>query len=237
MATTTPTQQSATDGATVKLDWQQRQNVRGLANVSIICTLLYAATSALLLLPQLRSYPPYPGDPSFAITIYIDYIRAGFFIFLGFVALSGSALALASALSRAVAPVGRSRAGLYLLCLVSMGYLLAALCPDDAPGSPVSASGTVHTIAMLVALVCTAVAPLLLARGFRNDARWRDYAGASFALGALAVVALVFAVLRLGLPDVTTSLGVFGPAAVLFSIVSLLWLLLTALRIRRVILA
>lgn len=232
MATTTPTQRSDTDGATVKLDWPQRQNVRGLAIVSIICTLWYAATSALLLLPQLS---PYAGDPSFATTIYIDYIRAGFFIFLGYLALSGGALALAGALSRAVAPVGRSRAGLYLLCLVSMGYLLAALFPDDAPGGPVSASGTVHTSAMLVALVCTAVAPPLLARGFRNDARWRGYAGASFALGALAVATLVFAVVRLGLPDVTTSLGVFGPAAALFAVASLLWLLLTALRIRHVI--
>lgn len=234
MATTTPTQQTDTGTTTVALDWQQRQNVRNLALVSIICTLWYAGISAFMLLPQLSSYA---SDPSFTTTIYLDYYHAGFFIFLGYLALGGSALTLAGALSRAVSAAGRSRAGLYLLCLVSIGYLLIALFPDDAPDGPVSARGTVHTVAALVALVCTAVAPLLLARGFRNDAHWRGYASISLVLGVLAVAALIFALVRLGFPVVTTSLGVFSVAAVPLAVVTLLWLLLTALRVRRTILA
>ena len=235
--TTTPSQQTDTGATTVKLDWQQRQNVRSLAFVSVICTLWYAATSAFMLLPQLSSYAADPTDLSFATTIYIDYIRAGFFVFLAYLALGTAILTLAGALSRAVSAAGRSRAGLYLLCLVSAGYLLVALFPDDAPGGPVSASGTVHTVAALVALACIAVVPLLLARGFRNDARWRSYASISLVLGGLAVATLIFALVRLGFPTITLSLGVFSLAALPFAVVTLLWLLLTALRVRRVILA
>lgn len=232
MAATPSTGAAAAPAAPARLDWQRRRHVRTLALIAAACVLWYAATHAFLLLAQLG---PYASDPSFATDVYIDYVRDGCFIVFGLAALGVGTLTLAAALSRTVSAAGRSRTGLYLLCVAGVCDLFAAVCSDDPPGSPLSAGGTFHTVATLAAMLCVAVAPLLFARGFRRDTRWRGYAGVSFALGALALAALVVALVALGIPALATSLGVFSPAAAPFAALTLLWLLLTALHLRRAI--
>lgn len=231
MATTTPTQPIDT-AAPVQLDWKQRQTVRGLALLAVGGVLLYAVTSAFMLLAWLS---PYASDPSFATSIYIDDVRFGCFIFFGLAALGAGILALAAALSRVLSGAARTRAGLYLLCVAGVCGLCSALIPDDAPGSPLSSAGTFHVVATLSAMLCIAVAPLLFARAFRRDTLWRGYAVVSFVCGVLAVVALAVAMLALGLPAAATSVGVFSLAAAPFAAVTLVWLLLTSLYMRRVI--
>lgn len=225
----TPARETHVEAATAQLDWAQRQNVRRLALISFFCVHVYAALYAFMVLTQLGSYA---SDPSLATDVYADYVRAGCFIFLGVVALGVAVLTLAAALARSVAPVARSRAGLYALCIVGVSDWLAALFPDDAPGALPTTAGTIHTVAALAALLCAATAPLLFARGFRNDARWRGYAAVSFILGVLAIAALIYALVALGFPAVATSLGVFSTAAVPLAAVTLLWVLLTTLRVR-----
>lgn len=214
------------------LDWPQRQIVRGLALFAFICFLCYAATHAFMLLAQLS---PYAADQGFATNVYIDYVRAGCFIFAGMAALGAGAVALAGALARALPASARSRLGLYLLCIVGVCQVFAALFADDAPNGPTSSAGTIHTAAALVALLAIAVAPLLLARGFRHDSRFRAHAIVCFVLGGLAVVALVYALIAVGFPVISTSLGLFSPESAPFMALTLLWLALTALQVRRVV--
>lgn len=232
MAGTTSAQRTGSDVTAVKLDWQLRWLVRTLAAVTLVCVLWYAVTHAFMLLAQIGLYA---SNPSLATDVYLNYVRAGCFIFFGLAALGVGTLTLAAALARTVSDAGRSRAGLYLLCVAGVCDLLAAIFPDDAPGDLISISGTFHTVSTPAAMLCIAAVPLLFARGFRRDARWHDYASVSLALGVLAVAALLYAGVALGLPAVASAPGVFSFAAAPFAASTLLWLLLTALYMRRTI--
>jgi hypothetical protein len=136
-----------------------------------------------------------------------------------------AALALTLGLYLSIAPPSRSRVGLFLLGLVGVSELLAAIFPIDV-GAQATTIGTIHNIVGNISFFGFLGAVILLSWSMGKDEQWRSIRRPAL---ALALVVLGMAVLTI----VGANIGIgFGVGQRLFNVTSMGWMLLVALRIR-----
>ena len=110
---------------------------------------------------------------------------------LALVALGVGSAALVVALHASLSPPARSRTGLALLGVWSLGGLLAAAFPVNPPGFS-SGSGRVHTLAVTAGFLSLTVAAFLVPLRSRLDPAWDGYPRTGLVL-ALAVTGSLLA--------------------------------------------
>lgn len=154
----------------------------------------------------------------------------GFLLTVASVVLGVGGITLVLGLYRSVAPSAGSRVGLVLLGVWGVATALAGIFPIDAPGAPPTIAGAIHSLAGLNFL-CAVGATLLLARRFRQDDRW-----AAFARPAVVVAraVLVAAIALYILIEPLSTLGLGGLAQRVYWATLLVWLAVTALRLRAI---
>jgi uncharacterized membrane protein YwaF len=119
-----------------------------------------------------------------------------------------------------------ARLGIVLLAVASIGCIVSAIFPTDLPGAPPTRSGYLHTLSFFVNVASIILAIILLTVSFGSDPRWRSYRRTSVVLLALIALAFIiqFLTLRKGAP--------YGLANRLFFSVLLVWVVVTANRLR-----
>jgi len=192
-----------------------------LFGTAAIGCILYAAL-ALLLMHVLR--------PDFAPASHMisDYAVGpyGWVMQSVFVGLSAGCIMLVVGLARSGPTSIAARLGIVLLAVASIGLIVSAIFPTDLQGAPSTESGHIHTLSFFVNVASIILAIILLTVSCGSDLRWRSYRRISLILFSLVVLAFVlqFLTLRKGAP--------YGLANRLFIAVLLVWIIVTANRLR-----
>jgi len=144
-----------------------------------------------------------------------------------FFGLSLGSLALVIGLSQGVPRSGRSWIGLVLLGIWGVGVLIAGIFPTDLRGAPETISGNIHNLASLLSFLSLIAATILLSRRFKQDERWRPFHRSSLILSLVILATFIGFFLTGGTEFV-------GFSQRIFIVAFLIWLLLTAARLRLV---
>ncbi len=113
------------------------------------------------------------------------------------------------------------RIGTVVLFLSGLSTILIGLFRTDIDGQPSTIAGAIHGRAAFIAILFEAVSVLILTAAFFRDNRWRSYRPVSL---AFAIVIVISGALLPVLPRGT------GERLLVYTLV--LWLLVTALRVR-----
>ena len=144
-----------------------------------------------------------------------------------FFGLSLGSLALVIGLSQDVSRSWRSWIGLFFLAVWAVGILIAAIFPVGdriVLGTP---SGYIHYRASVMSFFSLVFAALLLSWHFKQDERWSSFHRPAVILSVLMLLALIGFFL-----SANTAYGGFSQR--IFISMFLIWLLLTAARLRHV---
>jgi hypothetical protein len=142
-----------------------------------------------------------------------------------------SKFAFAVGLYYGMTPASRSRLGMILLGIAGLGVLVGAIFPTDVTpdDSPVTWIGAVHVVSALIGFLCFLAAMFLMSQRFKKDERWQSFSRASFALACATLAAFIaFQIIE------ATNTPVGGLAQRVFVALYLLWLFLTAIRLRAI---
>jgi hypothetical membrane protein len=199
-----------------------RSNSAALATAAICC-FAYSAL-ALLLLHFLR--PDYAPATNFISNYAVG--RYGWIMTTWFLAMSCGLLTLALGLYRNDLRSIAARLGLLLFVVASIGLVVSAIYPTDAPGSPSTRSGDIHDMSFLVNVGSLCIATILLSASFGNHLAWRSYRRTAWTLTALILLgfAVQFLTLHKGMP--------YGLANRFFVLVLFVWLFAVSFRLRAV---
>ena len=186
-----------------------------------ICCFAYSAL-ALLLLHFLR--PDYAPATNFISNYAVG--RYGWIMTTWFLAMSCGLLTLALGLYRNDLRSIAARLGLLLFVVASIGLVVSAIYPTDAPGSPSTRSGHIHDMSFLVNVGSIFIATILLSASFGNHLAWRSYRRTAWTLTALILLgfAVQFLTLHKGMP--------YGLANRFFVLVLFAWLFAVSFRLR-----
>ena len=169
---------------------------RRAAQVSIAATFyfLIAAATAQLVVTRYNFFSDYISD--YAVG------PMGWIYGSAFWASTIGCVSLAVALVQLVPPAALSRAGVVLMLLMGLTFLIDFFFPTDilAPGQlPVTLAGSIHLIDATVGWILFPVSAILLTSHFKRDPYWRTGyvplitlgGSAIFTLGLLLIVARV----------------------------------------------
>jgi hypothetical protein len=120
---------------------------------------------------------------------------------VNFLLLAASLFSFALVLRRQFRSGVSSIAGPAVFVLMTIGILMAAAFTMDAPGVLPTLVGRLHAAGGFLFFPWMSVALLLVARRFRRDSHWRSYLTFTLATGLFCLVALVFFLVFVGLPD------------------------------------
>jgi hypothetical membrane protein len=129
--------------------------------------------------------------------------------------------ALAFVLHRSLARSKTATAGIVLLAIAALAWVLLGVGNIDPEGADATTHGLIHGIGFFLGLPSRLAAPLVLAAAFRRDERWADYRRPTLALGVAALAAEVA-----GFSDLA-SVVTLRLALVLW----LVWIALTGMRV------
>ena len=158
----------------------------------------------------------------------ISELAVGPFGFLqtsAFVVLGLSLLALQHGLARSLRHSALSKVACVLLALCGVTAFLAAAFPTNLKGAVVTVAGQIHESAADAGYAGLIVAIILLTIHFRRDERWRGYVSASSSLAVLGAGSSIFM-------GATGGGDLSGLSQRLMVVPLLLWVVLTALRLR-----
>jgi hypothetical protein len=99
--------------------------------------------------------------------------------------------ALAVALHRSLARSKTAVAGVTLLSLAAVAWVLLGAGNIDPEGAEATTHGLIHGVGFLLGLPARLAAPLVLAAAFRRDERWASYRRPTLALGIAALLSEV----------------------------------------------
>jgi hypothetical membrane protein len=196
------------------------RSASALATISIASS-VYAAF-ALVSLHVLR--PDYAPASNFISNYAVG--PYGWVMTTWFVAMSGGLLTLTLGLAFSGLRSIAALLGMVLLIVASLGLVVSAVYPTDIV-APSTRSGEIHDISFLVNVSCIIIGTVLLSVSFGSHSQWRSYRRTALLLAALIVSAFIVQLLTLhkGMP--------YGLANRLFVVVTLAWLIATAVRLRR----
>lgn len=170
-------------------------------------------------------------DPVKHMASYYAVGPYGFLMTAAFFAFALSAFTLGVGLYQGVSLSSRSRPGLILLNIASVGLVLSGIYPTDITpdNSPSTATGVIHILGGVVAFLCIIVAAVLWSRRFGQDSRWKSFERISwgFAIAGLVAFIMFFVIVASQLP-----IGGLGERIVIP--LMQLWILLTAARLRSI---
>lgn len=196
-----------------------RAGVTLLANLALAGLALYVFLDVIAQILPPHYSPIRQAESDLALGPY------GFVMTINFVVRGLLSLALLLALSRTLVPSHRSRIGLILLGVRSMGAFLLAAFPTDLRGEH-TAHGKIHLLVAFIAFVCVAIAEIILSRDFAASSWASHLARPAMALAIGAVIALL---LLFGTPA-----RLFGLFERLFLGFALLWMAIVAIYLSRV---
>jgi hypothetical protein len=116
--------------------------------------------------------------------------------------------------------------------VMTLGVILAAIFPMDAPGATHTLVGRLHVVGGFLVFPWMPLALLLVARRFRRDPRWRPYSTYTLATGLFCLATIVFFLLFVGPPGMSPRVfsGLAGLVQRLQLVPFFIWIALVARR-------
>lgn len=206
---------------TLSSSLQTRKQVAGIATVSIAAVAYFAMIIVALhfLRPDLNplSHP----TSAYAVGPY------GFLMTSAFFSMSMASLALVIGLYQGVPQLARSRIGLGLLGVWSVGVLIAMIFPIDLEGAPQTISGTIHQTSGPLTFLSLTAGMFLVSWRFKQDEKWRPFYRTALILSLVMLAAYIGTFLSF-----ITGSGLLGLAQRIALATAVTWMILTAARLR-----
>jgi hypothetical membrane protein len=198
---------------------QQAKQVARIATIAIvgIAYFLIAVVALHFLRPDYDPVSRFVSE--YAVGSY------GFLMTSAFFGLSLGSLALVIGLYQGVPRSGRSWIGLVLLGIWGVGILIAGIFPTDLRGAPETLSGNIHDRASVLSFFSLITATILLSWRLKHDERWRPFHRSALILALLILATFIGFFL-------TVDTELVGLSQRIFIVTFLIWLLLTAARLR-----
>jgi hypothetical protein len=149
----------------------------------------------------------------------------GFLQTSAFIVLGLSLLALQHALARRLRHTVLSHIALVLLALCGVASFIAAAFPTNLKGAVATVAGAIHESVAGFGYAGLIIAIILLSLHFRRDERWRTFFAASSSLAVLGAGSSIFM-------GATSNTDLSGLSQRVMVVPLLLWVVLTALRLR-----
>ena len=226
--------------ANLSLDEQARKLMKESATVALIgfAYFVIAVVALYFLNPAYDLISSFKGN--YDLGSY-EFLIASTFFGLGL-----GSLALVIGLYQGVSQSMGSWFGLLLLGIWSVGIFIAGIFPANEGGStvphittvliagifpvdveavPETAFSFIHTLAILGSFFSLTLSTILLSWRFKQDEKWRPFHGLGLILALTLIVSSISSILLFQTELIDFSLG-------LLTISSLMWLLLTAARLR-----
>ncbi len=198
----------------------QAKQVAKLARIAIGCTVYFFVVVVVLHLLRPDTNPVRQAVSNYAVGPYGLLMTSAFF------ALALGMFALSLGLARNMMPTRRELVGTLLLYVASAGMVVVGIFPGDVnvPHPPATVTGLIHWLAAGVSFLSIMIAAFLLSHCFKEDERWQSFHRLALVLAITAVVALV-------VYGILVLLAWVGIGERIYITMSLLWLLLTAVRL------
>ena len=113
----------------------------------------------------------------------------GWLMNIAFFSAAAGIGALAFVLHKSLARSKTAIAGVVLLSIAAVAWVLLGAGNIDPEGADTTTHGLIHGIGFFLGLPARLAAPLVLAAAFRRDERWADYRRPTLALGVAALAA------------------------------------------------
>jgi hypothetical protein len=157
-----------------------------------------------------------------------DYGRGPWFWVMdaNFLLRCALSLALVGALSLAIRPDARARAGLVLLVIWAVCSGLLAFFADDLEGQPQHGSGAIHLALASIAFICVVIGTILISSSLVSDPAWHSAGTVLLAISVAGAAAFLLLVAAAG--DRHAPGGLFER---IFLGLELLWMALAAVYI------
>lgn len=201
--------------------WRSDRAAARLAGLTNIGIILYVILDTVAQLLPPHYSPIRQAESDLAVGTY------GWVMTINFVVRGLFSLALLAALAASSPSQRKSRAGLILLGIWSIGAFLLAAFPTDLNGEH-SVHGKIHLAVAFIAFLAVALAEVILSRAFANFGAGR-IRGIARKLTTLAVCTLVAFVVLAG----TLSGRAGGLFERLFLGLALLWMVVVAIQLQR----
>lgn len=214
-----------TSGASVRFSTTTAKRVAQLSVIAMVGVAYFVVVLATfhLLRPDLD--PIQRVGSNYAVGPY------GLLMTIAFLTLAVSKFAFALGLYQGMTPASRTRVGMILLGTAGLGVLVDAIFPTDVTPDdrPVTWIGIVHVVSAVIGFLCFLAAMFLVSQRFKKDERWQSFSRPSFALACATFAAFIaFQIIEAN----RTPVG--GLAQRVFVALYLLWLFLTAFRLRAI---
>lgn len=205
------------------------------ATVSIACSIFFFV--AVILSHLIRT------DLALTTHFLSEYALGpnGFVMTAAFAVFGIGILVLSGGLRPSITATRHARVGLVLLGIGGIALLLASIFPAEIEPdmSALSLSGLIHDVAALIFFVATVAGSVLIAWGFQRELQWQSHAGSEMTLALVATAALLaFLVIYPLQSGENPAVPVFADIVTISQRVLVLciwlWILVTAVRLRKV---
>jgi len=159
----------------------------------------------------------------YAVGSYSALMTSAFF------SLAVASLALVIGLYQGLPTLTRSGVGLILLGAWAAGVLVAMTFPMDPEGVPQTLSGTIHQTTGPLAFLSLTAGMILVSSRFARSEMWRPWHRTALILAIVMLAAFVGTFLSF-----ITGSGLLGLAQRIALITAVIWMLLTAARLRSI---
>lgn len=157
----------------------------------------------------------------------------GFLAASAFFGLGLGSFALVIGLFQGLSRSGRSWIGLLLLGIWGVGMLIAGIFPVEVEAYPDTRFGWIHILSILWSFFCLTLSTILLSRHFKQDENWHRFYCLALILALVTLAASLLFFYELLFPSDRLFDNLSPGIYIVTSLVTgLIWLLLTAVRLR-----
>jgi hypothetical protein len=151
----------------------------------------------------------------------------GFLMTTAFLSMSMASLSLVTALYKGMPHSARSRIGLLLLGVWSVGVLVAMSFPINPEGTRQTTTGIIHRINGPLTFLSLTIGAILVSKSFSRDKNWRPVYRSALSLSVAMLVTFIITGV-----NIATESGFEGLCQRVFLIMFATWFILTTLHLR-----
>jgi hypothetical protein len=151
----------------------------------------------------------------------------GFLMTTAFLSMSVASLSLVIGLYKGIHESARSRIGLMLLGIWSVGVLVAMSFPIDPEGTRQTTTGIIHRINGPLTFLSLTIGTILVSKSFSRDKNWRPVYRSALSISVVMLVTFIITGVNIAIHS-----GFEGLCQRVFLIMFASWFILTTLHLR-----
>jgi hypothetical protein len=198
-----------------------KKSIQLLTTIALIGICLY------IILIVVLHFLPTGYDPLRRPTSEYAVGKYGLFMTIAFFGMSVGSFALVAGLYLGISK--RPKLGLILLCVWTIGVLVAMIFPIDLDGDPSTTHGAIHRTNGPIIFMSLTIGTILVSLGFRRDVNWNYLHRRALLLSIVMLIIFISVIVSFA-----SGLGYEGILQRLYLITFSAWFIMVDLHLRRI---